>query len=432
MAPGSALGDTDVRMVLCESGLASREGHHFNMVVGVRAELARRGVPLTVLSNVAVAPELCAELDAIPLFELDPYSSLVALTRDRQIQSWLRAGSKFTAALRRTEIRSGDVVLVFTARPAELLGLAGWSWTRWRLPRAIVLNFMTDDSLPARTFTPPGLVRVLYRFGATLLRLRVGRQRLVLTCASELLAASLERQVHHDVIVSPELISYPAEPVRGRGTEVGSDPAERTRQGGTEVGSDPAEPARQDSGNLTIGFLGTPRHDKGGDLLTSVIEGCAFWLPDARVVVQWPWYLRGPPQGWPDNVHPVPVGLDQHRYLDLLQELDLVVLPYRTDAFGDMTSGVFTEAVGYGAVTVVPAKSWMATMIQRGRAAGVAFEEFNVTGIVGAIAIAATNIDQLRRQAATLQAPWRAEQSISSYFDQLMGELERRGALGPG
>ena len=385
-------------MIMCENGLEWRQGHHFNLAVGVRAELARRGVPLMILSHVALEPALCAELDATPRFEESPYKNLMEVSRGNQIRSWLLAGSKFAAGLRRSEIRSGDVVLVLTTRPAELLGLAGWSWTRLRRPRAIVLNFMTDDSRPGRTFTRPAVVRLLYRLGFVLLGLRVGRRRLLLTCASESLASSLGRQLHAHVIVSPVLKSYPE------------------------------APAPRDGGNPVIGFLGTPRDDKGADLLERIIDGCAESLPGARVVAQLPSWFPGPARSWPDNVDVAPPGLDHEGYFDLLSQLDLVVLPYRTDLFGDMVSGVFAEAVAYGAATVVPAQSWMAMMIQRGRAAGVVFEEFDVTAIVGAIAVAEDKLDDLRRQAASLRTPWRAEQSISGYFEQLMAELARRGA----
>jgi GT2 family glycosyltransferase/glycosyltransferase involved in cell wall biosynthesis len=393
---GPAMEQGGLRMVLCENGLASHQGHHFNLVVGVKTELARRGVPLSVLSHVEVEPEVRAELETTPVFELSPYTNLMGRSRGRQVRSWLIAGQSFASGLHRSEIRTGDVLLVLTARPAELLGLGAWAWSRRRLPRAIVLNFMTDDFRPARTFASPALVGLLYRCGFALLRLRVGRGRLLLTSASESLAASVGRRLDTHVTVSPVLKAYPPSPLRPEASEP------------------------------TIGFLGTPRSDKGEDLLARVIDACAVWLPDARVVAQVPADFATPPRGWPDNVHLAPTGLDRDSYYELLGQLDLVVLPYRREQFGDMVSGVFSEAVACGAATVVPAGSWMATMIERGHAAGLTFQDFDVTSILGAIATAEDRLDDLRRQAASLQVAWRAEQSISSYVDQLMAELGRR------
>lgn len=395
-------------MVLCENGLASRQGHHLNLVVGIRAELARRGLPLTVLSHVNLDPKIAAELEALPVFERTPYASLSSGGRGRQILSWLVAAKCFTAGLRRVELGPDDVLLVMTVRPAELAGLDAWSWTRRRLPRAIVLNFMTDDRRPARTGTSPALVRVLYTLSFALLKLRVGRRRLLLTCASERLAAPLSAQLHERVSVSPVLHSYSPGPAR------------------------PAEPRAAES--PTIGFLGTPRPDKGEPLLAELIDACAQSLPRARVVAQVGADFAGPPGGWPENVQLMPVGLEHDRYQELLSQVDIVVLPYVLDQFGDMVSGVFSDAVASGAVAVAPAGSWMATMIERGRAAGVVFDQFAVSAIVGAAVQAADDLEELRRQAASLRAPWRAEQSISAYFEQLLGELSSlsraRGADG--
>jgi hypothetical protein len=382
-----------LRVVLCENGFISQQGHHFNLVVGVTAELARRGVPLIVLSHLGLGPLLRAELAATPVFEQSPYTSLMAIDRGSVLKPWWNAGSKFAEGLARIVIGPDDVLLVLTARPAEVLGLARWSWTRRRRPRAIVLNFMTDDFRPGRTSAPPALTRLLYRVPLGLLKLRVGRGRLQLTSASESLASTLEGHLRERVSVSPVLHSYPEAPVRG-------------------VGKSPV-----------IGFLGTPREDKGESLLAAIIESCAAWLPDARVVAQVPPGFRAPVRGWRENVQVMPVGLGREEYFGLLSRLDLVVLPYRSDLFGDMVSGVFTDAVAQGAVTVVPANTWMATMIERGRAAGVMFETFDVAAIVGAIAIAEDRLDDLRPRAAALQGPWCAEQSISAYFDQLFADL---------
>jgi glycosyltransferase involved in cell wall biosynthesis len=88
-----------------------------------------------------------------------------------------------------------------------------------------------------------------------------------------------------------------------------------------------------------------------------------------------------------------------------------------------MVSGVFAEAVACGAATVVPADTWMASMVERGRAAGVVFDKYSTDSVTGAVARAVARLDDLRRQAAGLAESWRAEQSISAYFERLLDEL---------
>ncbi len=385
-----------LRIVLCANGLAHRMGHDFNLAAGMREELAARGIPLTVLSNVEIEPVLRSELDAVPAFDTTPYHSLTAASRRRQVPACLRSAWRFAVGLRRAGIRSHDLVFVPTARPAEILGLAGWSWTNRQRPGAVVLNLMTDDFCVPMTCTPRRVVQLLYRLGLGLLRLRLGRARLLLTTASESLASSFGTLTGERVAVAPMIKAYPP-------------PWDRT-----------------DNSTPTIGFLGTPRRDKGVGLLPRIVETCARSHPAFRIVVQLPEAVRGPAGGWPANVEVLPVGLDRERYFHLLTRLDLVVLPYDRSRFGNMVSGVFAEAVASGAATVVPAGTWMAAMLESGRGAGVVFDDFSVPAIAGAVSRATRKLDLLQSQAAKMRDPWRANQSISAYLEQLFRELDHR------
>lgn len=142
-----------------------------------------------------------------------------------------------------------------------------------------------------------------------------GSARLCLTSASGLLAASLTRLAGDQVVVSPMLHDYPAAP-------------------------------RAEDEICTIGFLGSPREDKGRRLLARVAQACAFARPDAQVVVQVPAsFVDRPPEGWPANVEELPVGLERTAFWELVTRLDLAVLPYDMRTFGMMTSGVFADAV---------------------------------------------------------------------------------------
>jgi len=380
-----------LRIVLCENGLRGRDGHHFNLAASLREELAARGIPLALLVHADAEAMVRVELEANAVFRASPYDDVPAVANPRRlIEACLRSAWAFQAGLRRARIRPGDVVMIATARPAETLGIAIWSWTQRTRPAAVVMNFMTDD--PA-TYPTGRIFPFLYRLGTLLTRLRLGDDVLLMT-ETPALAAAMTKVVHAPVVPFPLIKTYPP-------------------LGGSADGSSP-----------TIAFLGQTRPDKGAALLPEVVQRCATAHPDARVVVQ----LRddaaqAPAGGWRANVETLPIALDRGRYLELLHRAEVVVLPYDRQTFGLKASGIFTEAVGCAAVTVVPAQTWMAEMLAGGRAAGVTFEEFSADTIVDAVGRAIAELIPLREQALARCESWRTEHSAPTFVDRLLRAL---------
>jgi hypothetical protein len=382
-----------VRIVLCESGLKSARGHHFNLAAALKEELAARGIPLALWANTALDDSLRRELGAAAVFDRSPYDASPWRSRGSQVGRFLLGAWSFRSALRRGGVRPDDVLLVPSARPAEILGVATALDSRMQ-PRAVVLNFMLDDFNPVLRTRNPLLVRSLYRLALGLVRARTDGGRLVLTCQSDTLARSVSAAGRVDVAVYPMIKSYPPRAARSAGD------------------------------SPTIGFLGAPRSDKGERLLPSLIDCCARSLPASRIVVQ----LGDPTAdvrtaGWPANVDVLPVGLDRGRYFKLVNEIDVVVLPYDVRTFGTMTSGVYAEAVACGCVAIVPAGTWMAEMLSSGRGAGLVVDDMTAEGIADAVMRAVADLERLELLAGEAVGPWRASQGVAAYVDRLLAEL---------
>ena len=62
-----------MRVVLLDPGLQSAIGHHYNLDLGLVAELRRLGVPYRLLVSRTVTPELAERLGAEPYFLFHPY-----------------------------------------------------------------------------------------------------------------------------------------------------------------------------------------------------------------------------------------------------------------------------------------------------------------------------------------------------------------------
>jgi glycosyltransferase involved in cell wall biosynthesis len=386
-----------VRLVLCDNALRDSAGHFFNLAAGLKDALAARGVPLAVWSHVDLPEALRAQLGAEPVFDVTPFVVHERQPRHRQLRAWLRSARRFRRALRRAAPRADDVLLVPSVRPGEILGLAAWLFGARPRPAAVVLNFMRDEAVAGRAPAPRRpLLPALHRVSFAVLRVAGRGSRLLLSTQSPGIAKRVGRAARREVHVLPMLKGYPPAPAR-----------------------EPAPP-------WTIGFLGSPRWDKGSAILLDVVDRCARSLPDCRIVVQLPaeWHRR-PAPGWPANVVLVDAGLERARYFELFAQIDVIALPYDARLFGKRTSGVFAEAVACGCVTVVPAGTWMADMLAEGRGAGVVFRGRRPEAVAAAVQEAVAGLDRLRPLALAAREPWRASQGIGAFADRLLAALER-------
>lgn len=61
----------------------------------------------------------------------------------------------------------------------------------------------------------------------------------------------------------------------------------------------------------------------------------------------------------------IPSDLSRTEYVEWMQKVDLVLLPYTAEAYTCRTSGVFVEAISLGAIPVVTKKTWMSSELER-------------------------------------------------------------------
>jgi glycosyltransferase involved in cell wall biosynthesis len=127
---------------------------------------------------------------------------------------------------------------------------------------------------------------------------------------------------------------------------------------------------RERSGNLNIGYLGEARENKGFHLLPYVVRRVShrasavhFHIHSFCHAPQSAFYrqsiagLRGP------HVTLYPDSLDDEEYVQFLDSLDVVLLPYTLQHYHSQTSGVFAEAMALGKSVIVPRGSWMARQL---------------------------------------------------------------------
>ncbi len=180
------------------------------------------------------------------------------------------------------------------------------------------------------------------------------------------------------------------------------------------------------SGPRCIGFAGHSRGYRGAHLVPDVVASVSERAPSAvrfRIHVQeqvWSAMDTRPLRGRP-NVELFEGTLSTDEYYALLASMDVMLLPFkpgvRTSWQG---SGVFTESLALGLVTVVPRNSLFAREADLIGAGFTAFEEWNPSAIADAVLEALRDFDRLEARSRAAAARWLSERSLSSFFDRVL------------
>ncbi len=154
--------------------------------------------------------------------------------------------------------------------------------------------------------------------------------------------------------------------------------------------------------------LGFARPDKGSDILQESIASVLGHegFEDIRFTLQWGDESMFGSRAMPK--HPIAVSSPQVTYVDsvlsaqqvadLLEQADVVVLPYRNSAYYARLSRVAVEAVSYGLPVIYPRNSSIGEIVD-GHGAGIEFEDGEPASLSSAIVRAAANLDQIKASA---------------------------------
>jgi hypothetical protein len=68
--------------------------------------------------------------------------------------------------------------------------------------------------------------------------------------------------------------------------------------------------------------------------------------------------------------------LDHQNYFRILNEINVVLLPYRNTFYNRRTSGIFSESMAFSKIIIAPKKSWMGYMLKKFNC-GITFKKFD-------------------------------------------------------
>jgi len=393
-----------MRVVLIDPGLQSAIGHHYNLDLGLVAELRRLDVPYRLFVHKGVTPSLAERLGAEPHFDFHPY---VRSSQDKYIADFddyfslnERAYNDLLMLSQAADL-SGALVVIHTATNRMLLGVARWL-TANGLPQSSKLALVLPHVSGLAESGTLSLDATLYRHAFN--QLRAHREQIALMTLTELQAREYGMLAELPVEVMP----YP-------------NPASGWLRDRVPVKRPPRPKHR-------ILFCGEATLRKGFHLLADIIRAASAVRSDVEFAVQL--------NGWQaDNeriaefqkfararydTKTVTGFVDEDGYYQLIEDADAILLPYQSLVYRKGTSAVFEEAMYLGKPVIVPPETMMADQLAPHLDTGVVAKGHDPASFAGAVLAIVDDYPRFAAGATAAGEIWRARDGMDRFIDFLL------------
>ena len=398
------------RVFIVHHGLSDLHSHYFGEAIGWREACRARGIaPRFYISRDAL-PSIVRELEAQPVFPFPSDAMVEQNPRCQQLSDYLELGGLFGDALHALDadgVGGDDLVIVPFASERDIFGAA--LWLQRLAPAArptIAFTFMIPDFRWRVTENRSRLVGDIsyYAYASKRILSVLPAHKLILNSIDPRLCRTISAATQHPCTEVPLGTYFPDD-------------------------ADFAAPAGEGPPRVHVGVAGEFRPEKGSDLIPDVLLRFGEQRPDRAIALQVPdaaWAaalderFRRKGMGAPYLLY---YGWVEHNeYLRRLTRCDILLLPYHWERYAIRPSGIFSEAVGYGVVPVVPERTWAADKLADGWGAGTTFRDFSAASMVEALVAASDDFPALKEKAARSTLAWRQSQSTAALLDKILDQ----------
>lgn len=377
-----------------DASLRGETGHQANACRRISGELRARGLPVDVFASRQIGAELAAEIGATPCFRLLPYEQSRLLGAiDAAVQE-----AAFGQDLRRVWLPARHSFAYFNSVLAPQFSAIG-KWLRQFPPGAtprIAIEFGAPSGASSGGWFAPFAEQ--YRRAAREYRL-LDQERLLLFTFDSAASAEYAHLLQMPVAVLPTVHGVLG-PLR-----------RRCRRGD----------------RLTLGIIGQQRAEKGVNLLPGLIRTLLHADSTLDFLVH----------DGDETERPIAIELrrlaeeegrveylqrsaDPALWRDLLDRIDLMVLPYDPARYRASYSAVAVEAVSAGIPLVVPAGTTLARVVQDYQGSTAGFESWDARAIATAIGHVVREFDDIAATAHVGAGDWNRCNGASAFVDRLL------------
>lgn len=405
---------------LCDPQLHGQGGHYMNHDTQLVRDLKRRGLTVSIYSRNGCTVS-CEGITPEPVFTHDIFQEAASDAQVWPVENFHAINQAFLADLCKIspeKFSSDDLVYFPNLLQNQLYAVAMWLG---RLPAerrpavAVMLRYLNHAMDYVQARANKDLIAVYYRYAAR--ALHAVQPKTMLCADTRELAMAYQKITGLPVLELPNPMDV-------------SD----------LLGS--AKPRTSDS-RPTIVYQGHTSALRGLHFLPEIIERCANFSPRPRFVVQiqnrdasannplapFIAQLDQLAARSPDDIRLVDGALSASDYFALLQEADIVLLPYSPTFYGHGSSGVFTEAASLGKIIVVSPNTVPA---RQGREYGlgvVAATQWTPTAMAEAVAASLRDRAKLQGKAVAAAPRFRSEQCARVLWDKVFAALRPNAAV---
>lgn len=402
-----------MRVHIFDQQLNLASGHYPVYDAAVSAELRRRGID-TVLYGTARPPASTASLlDAVPVFSRGMFDEIASDALIWPLENFVRLGREFHADLAKLEgerFAADDVAFFPNIIQYQIGGVRDWimSLPVERRPAVVLKPSYLTYAMPyIQRRSNKEMIPLLYRFAM---------RQLVTDHARTWICSYTEEMVKQFAAIS--------------GVPVHLVPLPLIMD---RVVGNAKKPSR-----IEAVYLGHASMLKGFHLLADMIKRVEQGGNAPHFLIQ----SYGEPQlcaavektlaGFAaERVTVIAGAVDANAYGALLDRADIVLLPYVPEFYGWASSGIFSEAMSLGKVTVVTERTWPAEQLEKFGGGGVTFAKVDVESVASAIGRAVRELPQLAERAARAAPAWRRHHSPASFVDRLLALVSAPAASRP-
>lgn len=397
---------------LCDPQLHSAGGHYLNHDTQLVRELQRRGIPVSLYGRSGCSVT-CAGLTPEPVFTHDIFQEAATDSQVWAIENFQALNQAFSTDLSRLttdRFTADDLVYFPNLLQNQLYGVALWL-ARFPADRrpvvAVMLRYLNHAMDYVQARANKELIVHFYRYAARTL-FRVQPRSLICADTREL-AIAYQRILGLPVHELPNPMDV----------------------SGLLASTPPRDAARPP----TIVYQGHTSPLRGLHFLPEIVERCAGLSPRPRFIIQIQSREAATAQLGPtlsrleqlaaarQDVTLVNGALSPEDYFRLLQDADLVLLPYSPTFYGHGSSGVFTEAASLGKVVVVSPGTVPARQGSEYALGVVTAASWTAPAMADAVALALRDFPALQQRALAGAPRFRAEQSARALWDKLLAAV---------
>jgi len=404
-----------MRFFYVDPGLRDNAGHHASHCRAVVGELRRRGIPTMVAGYKVLDDALKAELGAVPLLR----AYLYFVTDRDPLAGWLNAFEVVSETTREDLARLGDlgpedIVYMASAYPGQLMGIGRWlgDLAPERVPFVLVdllghpgVNGKRTETGYAFSVRHGDPRAMLYRHAAS--RIAKNKLRRLVLCHSDTRAA----EAFSDVLgVEVTALWLPFEAVTTRRNRAGAQP-------------------------VTVGLLGCQRNqEKGYHHMPGVLGDLLRSRRSVRLLIH-----NSCPGHYPAMAEPLRAlaatdprvrleerAVDLAGWAELLEATDLMLCPYKPDAYQFMSSGIHAEAIANAIPSVVPADTALARALEVFGRGGTTFDAFEPKAILQATEEALDRFDDYAERAWAGSGIWHETRGPGRLVDAVLALARER------